>query len=110
MPLAQWDPFRELLTLQERMNRLFDQTFSRSRSQTGDLGGGTWSPAVDVYESQENLILKAELPGVDQGDIELRVDSNRISIKGERRVKKGGKQKKFHPLGSALRPLHPSFT
>jgi len=110
MPLAQWDPFRELLTLQERMNRLFDQTFSRSRSQTGDLGGGTWSPAVDVYESQENLILKAELPGVDQSDIELRVDSNRISIKGERRMKEAVNQEHFHRMERAFGPFNRSFT
>ena len=92
------------------MNRLFDQTFSRSRSQTGDLGGGTWSPAVDVYESQENLILKAELPGVDQSDIELRVDSNRISIKGERRMKEAINQEHFHRMERAFGPFNRSFT
>jgi len=110
MSLTQWDPFRELLSLQERMNRLFDQTFSRSRSQAGEFDGGTWSPAVDLYESQENLILKAELPGVEQSEIELRVDSNRISLRGERRLKEAVNQEHFHRMERAFGPFSRSFT
>jgi HSP20 family protein len=110
MSLTQWDPFRELLSLQERMNRLFDQTFSRSRSQAGEFDGGTWSPAVDLYESQDNLILKAELPGVEQGEIELRVDSNRISLRGERRLKEAVNQEHFHRMERAFGPFSRSFT
>ena len=110
MSLTQWDPFRELLSLQERMNRLFDQTFSRSRSQAGEFDGGTWSPAVDLYESQDNLILKAELPGVEQSEIELRVDSNRISLRGERRLKEAVNQEHFHRMERAFGPFSRSFT
>jgi HSP20 family protein len=110
MSLTQWDPFRELLSLQERMNRLFDQTFSRSRSQAGEIGGGTWSPAVDLYESQDHLILKAELPGVEQSEIELRVDSNRISLRGERRLKEAINQEHFHRMERAFGPFSRSFT
>jgi HSP20 family protein len=110
MPVAQWDPFRELLALQERMTRLFDQTFSRSRSQAGDSGAGTWSPPVDLYESQDSLVLKAELPDVDQSDIELRIDSNRISLKGERRMKEAIDQEQFHRMERAFGPFNRSFT
>jgi HSP20 family protein len=110
MSLTQWDPFRELLSLQERMNRLFDQTFSRSRSQAGEFDGGTWSPTVDLYESQDNLILKAELPGVEQSEIELRVDSNRISFRGERRLKEAVNQESFHRMERAFGPFSRSFT
>ena len=110
MSSTQWDPFRELLALQERMNRLFDQTFSRSRSQTGDIGGGTWSPAVDLYEAQDSLILKAELPGVEQSEIELRVDDNRISLRGERRLKEAVNQEHFHRMERAFGPFSRSFT
>ena len=109
MSLTQWDPFRELLSLQERMNRLFDQTFSRSRSQAGEFDGGTWSPAVDLYESRDHLILKAELPEVDQSDIELRVDSNRISLRGERRMKEAVNQEHFHRMERAFGPFSRSF-
>ena len=110
MSSTQWDPFRELLSLQERMNRLFDQTFSRSRAQTGEISGGTWSPAVDLYESQDNLILKAELPGVEQNGIELRVQGNRISIRGERRLKEAVNQEHFHRMERAFGPFNRSFT
>jgi len=110
MSLTQWDPFRELLSLQERMNRLFDQTFSRSRSQAGEFDGGTWSPTVDLYESKDNFILKAELPGVEQSEIELRVDSNRISFRGERRLKEAVNQESFHRMERAFGPFSRSFT
>ena len=110
MSLTQWDPFRELLSLQERMNRLFDQTFSRSRSQAGEFDGGTWSPTVDLYESQDNFILKAELPGVEQSEIELRVDSNRVSIRGERRLKEAVNQEHVHRMERAFGPFSRSFT
>lgn len=110
MSLTQWDPFRELLSLQERMNRLFDQTFSRSRLQTGEIDGGTWSPVVDLYESRDNLILKAELPGVEQSEIELRVDSNRISLRGERRLKEAVDQEHYHRMERAFGPFSRSFT
>ena len=92
------------------MNRLFDQTFSRTRSQAGDSGAGTWSPPVDLYESQESLILKAELPDVDQSDIQLRIDSNRISIKGERRMKEAIHQEQFHRMERAFGPFNRTFT
>ncbi len=110
MSLTQWDPFRELFLLQERMNRLFDQTFSRSRPQAGEFDGGTWTPAVDLFESQDNVILKAELPGVDQSEIELRVDSDRISIKGKRRMKEAITQEHFHRMERAFGPFSRSFT
>ena len=110
MSLAQWDPFRELLSRQERMNRLFDQTFSRSRSPAGEFDGGTWSPTVDLYESQDNLILKAEWPGGEQSEIELRVDSNRISFRGERHLKEAVIQESFHRMERAFGPFSRSFT
>ncbi len=108
MPVAHWDPFREFVALQERMNRLFDQTFSRSQAEVS--GAGTWSPPVDLYESQESLMLKAELPEVDQSDIELRIDSNRISLKGERRMKDAIKQEQFHRMERAFGPFNRTFT
>jgi HSP20 family protein len=91
------------------MNRIFDQTFSRTRSQAGYSGAGTWSPSVDLYESQQNLILKAELPDVDQSEIELRIDANRISLKGERRIKEGINQEQFHRMERAFGPFNRTF-
>ncbi len=82
MPLAHWDPVRELLALQERMNRLIDSTLSRTRSETELSSSGAWSPAVDLFESDQHFILKAELPEVQQDDIELRIDDDRYALTG----------------------------
>ena len=80
MPLAHWDPVRELLALQERMNRLIDQTLSRTRSEWELLTTGAWSAAMDLYETEKSLVLKAELAEVDQDDIELRIDDGRVTL------------------------------
>ena len=80
MPLAHWDPVRELLALQERMNRLIDQTLSRTRSEGEFLTTGAWSPAVGLYEAEKSLVLKAELAEVDQDDIELHIDDGRVTL------------------------------
>ncbi len=80
MPLAHWDPVRELLALQERMNRLIDQTLSRTRSEGEFSTTGAWSPAVDLYEAEKSLVLKAELAEVDQDDIELHIDDDRVTL------------------------------
>ena len=95
MPFAHWDPVRELLSLQERMNRLIDSTLSRSRSDTELSSTGAWSPAVDLFEADEHLILKAELPEVDQEDIELSIDDDRVTLRGERRLKEAVSEKQF---------------
>jgi HSP20 family protein len=109
MPFAHWDPVRELLALQERMNRLIDQTLSRTRSE-GELSStGAWSPAVDLYESEKSLILKAELPEVRQDDIELRIDDDRVTLRGERRVNEAISEKQFVRMERSYGPFHRTF-
>ena len=109
MPLAHWDPVRELLALQERMNRLIDQTLSRTHSE-GDLStSGSWSPAVDVYESDTSLVLQAELPDVDQQDIEVRVDEDRVTLRGERRLKQPLSEKQFLRMERSYGPFNRTF-
>ena len=80
MPLAHWDPVRELLALQERMNWLIDQTLSRTRSEGEFSTTGAWSRAVDLDEAEKSLVLKAELAEVDQDDIELHIDDGRVTL------------------------------
>lgn len=110
MPLTHWDPVRELMALQERVNRLIDQTLTRTRSQADMSGGGTWSPAVDLYESNKNLILQAELPEVDQADIQLRIHNNRLTLKGERRQKESVSNKQYSRMERAFGPFVRNFT
>ncbi|MGH9323434.1 MAG: Hsp20/alpha crystallin family protein [Vicinamibacteria bacterium] len=91
------------------MNRVIDQTLSRSHSE-GELStSGAWSPAVDLYESDKSLILKAELPEVDQNDIELNIDDDRVTLRGQRRMKEELSEKQFLRMERAYGPFHRTF-
>src|SRR4029453_508729 len=86
MAIVRWEPFRDLLSLQERMNRLFDESFRGTRGSDEDWAlGGSWAPAVDIYEQDGNIVLKAELPGVDPKDVDVRVENNLLTLRGERK-------------------------
>ncbi len=84
--ITHWDPFRSLTALQDQVNRLFDTTFQQTRTGQADLA--TWAPAVDIYESQNELTAKVDLPGVDEKDIDVRIENNTLTIRGERKFEK----------------------
>ncbi len=71
MAIVRWEPFRDLVATQDRLNRLFNEAFS-NLFEPGELGARTWSPAVDIYETDHNVVFKTELPGVDPKDVEAR--------------------------------------
>ena len=82
MAIMRWDPHRDVATLQERMNRLFNDSLSRAdREETY----GAWVPPVDIYEEGDHLVLVAELPGLRREDIDVSVENGRLTIRGERR-------------------------
>jgi HSP20 family protein len=83
--IARWEQSRGL-TLQDQMNRLFDDTFTRERSGRADLA--TWAPAVDIYETSNELVVKADLPDLQDKDIDVRVENNTLTIRGERKFEK----------------------
>ncbi|PYU21049.1 MAG: molecular chaperone [Acidobacteria bacterium] len=83
MSMTRWEPFRGLNTLQEQVNRLFEDSFSRSRSGHAELA--SWAPAVDVYETESELVVKADLPDVQEKDIDVRMENNTLTIRGERK-------------------------
>lgn len=82
MTLVRWDPFRELVTMSDRLNRMLSDSGSIARS--GESYSG-WIPPVDIFEKDENLMLRAELPGIKKEDIELRVENGVLTLQGERR-------------------------
>lgn len=86
MAIVRWDPFEDLISLQDRMNRLFEQTLARSRGEGEGVAAATWSPAVDIYETPEDIVLQAELPGLRKEDIDIQVRESTLSLKGERRI------------------------
>jgi HSP20 family protein len=83
--LAKWDPFRDLLTLQDRLSRgLFEPL---GRLSAGELTG-TWFPPVDIYEEADRVVLRAEIPGVSKDDIDLHVENGTITVRGEKKQEK----------------------
>ncbi len=93
--LTRWDPFRELNLLQDRMNRLFQDYAPRGEQE---LTVSNFAPAVDIYEDEHNITVKAELPGIDPKDVDVRVENNTLTIKGERKFEKEEKEENFHRI------------
>ena len=98
MAVIRWnDPFRELATLQDRMNRIFEDTLTRSSGRRDeDALSGSWTPPVDIVETKDRLVLKAELPGFTEEQIVVRFDDGILSIEGERKFEKESEDEKYH--------------
>jgi HSP20 family protein len=95
MAIVRWEPFRDLLTTQDRFNHLLNETFSRF-FDGGELGSRSWAPAVDIYETDQDVVLKAELPGVDPKDVEIRVEDGTLYLKGQRKFENEVKEENYH--------------
>lgn len=96
MAIVRWDPFRDVMTLQERMNHLFDQALSRTRLDDEEgLTASMWSPAVDIYETADSIVMKAELPGVHREHIDIHVEDNTLTLKGERKFEREVKEENY---------------
>lgn len=91
------NPFKDLVFLQERMTRIFDEALLQYRGSTG-LASGAWFPPVDIYETGDTIVLKAEIPGVDRKDVSLEVRENIITLKGERRFAKNLGEENYHRM------------
>ena len=110
MAIVRWEPFRDLMTVQDRMNRIFDDAFrgAAARRDEEDWAlGGSWAPAVDIYEHEGNLVLKAELPGIDPKDVDVRVENNVLTLRGERKFESEVKREQLPPRGARLRHVQP---
>lgn len=83
MAIVKWEPFRDLMAMQDRMTRLFDETLSRIWKQ--EMVQGEWSPAVDIFEKEDELVFKIDLPEMAREDIDVRVEEDTLTIQGERK-------------------------
>jgi HSP20 family protein len=105
--LERWDPFRDLMTIQNEVHRLFGRTFGDGELGTGTTG--TWAPAVDVYESGDRFLVSVELPGIDPADVEVSVEDSTLTVRGERRFvheeKEGSVQRIERRYGAFSRTL-----
>ncbi len=110
MAIIRWDPFRDLVTLRERMNRLFEDAVSTARSEEKDMISSSWAPAVDIYEDEKQLVLTAEIPGINEKDVEIKIEDNTLSIHGERKLEKETKEENYHRIERAYGSFYRSFT
>ena len=110
MGVVRWDPFKDLVSLQDRMNKLFEERLNRSRFDEDDkLLGHTWTPAVDIYETQTHLILQVELPGVQQKDIHLEIVDQALRIHGIRKHDSQISDENYHCLERGYGNFNRSF-
>ena len=109
MAVVRWDPFRDLGLLQDRMNRLFDDA---GRSWRTDEPAATtnWSPAVDIFETEGEIVVKAELPGMDRKDITLHLENNVLTLRGERKFEKETKDENYHRIERSYGSFSRSFS
>jgi len=94
MALVRWDPARELDTLQGDVNRLFDSFFGRRADAAG--GARRWIPAMDLVETEDSLVLRADLPGMDRDDIEIEVKDGVLTVSGERQAEHETEREGYH--------------
>ena len=113
MAIVRFEPFRDLVSLQERMNRLFDDSFrglGRPASEEDWALGGAWAPSVDIYEQEGSIVLKAEIPGVDPKDVDIRVENNVLTLSGQRKLDNEVKREHYHRVERAYGRFSRSFT
>jgi len=110
MALIRWDPFREMSALQERMNRLFSDVRAQAPVRGEEIVQGAWIPAVDIFETNEAIVLKAELPGITAQDISVEVKDNTLTLKGEKKFEKELKEENYHRVERSYGSFQRAFT
>ncbi len=95
MNLVRWNPWREMSTLQHRINHLFNEPFFRS-GEDDELRMGTWYPAVDMFDDDDKIVIKAELPGMDKKDISVDIENRVLTLSGERNYDNEVKEENYY--------------
>ena len=95
MALVRWEPVRELTSLQNEMNRLFTTFFDTPTNGNGETTARRWIPAMDLVETDDHFVLKADLPGLAEGDVNLEVEDNVLTVSGERKAEHEDKREGY---------------
>jgi HSP20 family protein len=106
MAITRWDPFREVAALQNRVNSLFREM----NDSDSPLTTASFVPAVDIYEDSKKVVLKLEVPGVEEKDLDVRVENNTLTVKGERKFEKEEKEENFHRIERRYGSFYRAFT
>lgn len=108
MAATRWDPFRELLTLQERLDKMY-RDIERTRSEE-DFVSSAWTPPVDIFELGEKFVLKLEIPEVDKESIDIKINDNELTIRGERKLEAGIEPDSYHRMERGYGTFTRSFS
>jgi HSP20 family protein len=109
MALARWTPRGNLQSFQDEMNRMFEQFFRGGTGEEAGWGVRTWAPPVDIYETDDALILKAELPGVSKDDVSIEIHQNTLILRGQRKHEAEVKEEHYHRVERAYGTFQRSF-
>ena len=101
----QWNPLQDLMVLQDRMNRLFEDATQRRNADpgAGEFERADWTPASDIYETESGYLIAMDLPGIDRNALEIDVDENRLIVKGTRLIDESKQHRTERPRGKFLR-------
>jgi HSP20 family protein len=110
MTLVKWDPFRDVAELQNRINRMFDESFGRSIGPDEESDLRAWRPAVDIYETENGIVIDVELPGVRKEEVAVEVNNDILTLKGERSANPHIKEDNYYRRERLYGPFKRSFT
>ena len=109
MTITRWETYRDVLALQNRMNSIF-QDFSRNNGENEQVTAAGFVPPVDIYEDEHKLVLKLEIPGIRQEDLDVQMENNTLSVRGQRSFETEGKEENFHRVERRYGSFYRSFT
>lgn len=107
-PTKKWNPFKDILSLHEKMGQIFDDALVKYKG-VGE-GGVGWMPPVDIFETEKKIYVKMELPAVDIKDIDIEIVDNNLTIRGERRFDKNLSEENYHRMECSYGPFSRSFS
>jgi len=110
MTLVKWDPFRDVAELQNRINRMFDESFAGSRNPEDEVALRTWRPAVDIYETESGIVIDVELPGVSKEEVAVEVKDDVLTLKGQRSASPHIREDNYYRRERLYGPFKRSFT
>lgn len=109
MAITRWDPFRDVLALQNRMNSLF-QEYNRNQGENDALSTAAFVPPVDIYEDEHKIVLKLEVPGMKEDDLNIQLENNLLTVRGERKFDTEERKENFHRIERRYGSFFRSFT
>ena len=110
MAVLKWDPFKDIITLRDRMDRLFEESLSRLKEAGDESTNCSWTPAVDLYETLDNMVIQVEIPGVEKEDISVEVRDGSLHLKGERKFEENCDEGNYQRMERSYGTFYRIFT